>query len=156
MARTLRWVALLALLAIPVIGYLGRRTTSDTCVGRVWGDCDIVYTSPGWAKPVEFVALGTAVLLLIIAAVVKRSPDDEGGSLSLPVLKALLYLLAASTLIAGIVWAVIMPPHIDYAEYGPPITLDDTALRVFLVILSLAFAALLAAIAWAIRAPRRQ
>ena len=80
MARTLRWVALFALLAIPVIGYLGRRTTSDTCIGRVWGDCDILYTSPGWAKPAEFVALGTAVLLLIIAAVVKRSPDDDGGS----------------------------------------------------------------------------
>jgi hypothetical protein len=152
MVRVLRWTALVALLVIPVVGYLGRRTPTNHCVGTV-GSCDILYTSPAWAKPVEVVALGTAVLLFIIAAAVKRSVDDDSGSINVAVLKAVLYMMAAATLIAGITWGIVMPQDTAWNEFGPAIAVDDTGKRFFVVILSAAFAALIGAIAWALRRP---
>jgi len=76
MVRALRWAALVAILAFPVIAYLGRRVPSNECVGRV-GACDILWTRPSWAIPAEIIALSLAALLLVIAAVLSRPSHED-------------------------------------------------------------------------------
>jgi hypothetical protein len=74
--RALRWAALFAILAIPVIAVLGR-PVAYTCIGTVRSCEPLIATAPTWTKPAEFVALAVAILLLLLAAIAKRRLDDD-------------------------------------------------------------------------------
>jgi hypothetical protein len=76
LVRALRWAALVAILAIPVLAYLGR-PLAYTCRGTVDACEPLIQSSPGWTRPAEFAALAIGILLLLLAAVAKPRLDED-------------------------------------------------------------------------------
>jgi hypothetical protein len=76
MVKTLRWAAVVALLSLPAILYLGRPIDRG-CPPPVHQICDPYHVSPTWLGPVFFLVFGVAVLLFLLAAVANHRPEEE-------------------------------------------------------------------------------
>jgi hypothetical protein len=79
MVRNLRWAALIAILALPLILYLGRKPEYRGCEpkpGGVPSVCNPLPVSPIWVAPVFYTVLGIAILLLVLAIVVNNRPNE--------------------------------------------------------------------------------
>jgi hypothetical protein len=76
MIKTLRSLAVLAFLSLPVILYLGRPVDRG-CPPPVHEICDPYHVSPAWLGPAFFTALGMAVILLLLAAVANHRPEED-------------------------------------------------------------------------------
>jgi hypothetical protein len=78
MARKLRWVAFVAFLTFPLILYLGRPRTCVSGSGVLQCDPPIA-EYPSWTAPASFSVIAIGVLLLLAAALMSLSRNDESN-----------------------------------------------------------------------------
>jgi hypothetical protein len=74
-ATALRWIGLLAFLAIPVIAFLGR--SGHTGCEHPTGPCDPIPVVHPWQTPLALLALSLGVLALLVAALADRSREGD-------------------------------------------------------------------------------
>jgi hypothetical protein len=78
MARVLRWAALVVLLSLPLILYLGR-SANQPCEfppGTPRTPCDPIAVGPNWLGPLFFTALALTILQLLLSVVAGLGDDD--------------------------------------------------------------------------------
>jgi len=75
MVRALRWLGIVALLAAPVVAWLGRPVQRG-CEPPVHGPCDVYYVSASWDMPATIALIALGIGLLVVAWLVERTRAD--------------------------------------------------------------------------------
>ena len=75
MVRALRWLGIVALVAAPLVAWLGRPSQRG-CEPPVHSACDPYYVSASWEVPATVALIAFGIGLLVVAWLVERTPAD--------------------------------------------------------------------------------